>query len=155
MFLKCATRCQGKVRHYCAAEAAMEDHPAVRNTQRQVLLWLLTHTRFLPRIYSETRKCFHHKLLAAALAPWWKPHFLPLTSRWCCTSWLHRGWRQRANRKAGCRVWATLASAFSYKTHSHNYLMKRSQTYVGYKKRFAADTWVAALNAFSSSFYFF
>lgn len=61
VFLKCATRCQGKVRHYCAAEAAMEDHPAARNTQRQVLLWLLTHTRFLPRIYSETRKCFHHK----------------------------------------------------------------------------------------------
>lgn len=32
--------------------------------------------------------------------------------------------------------------------------MKRSQTYVGYKKRFTADKWVAALNVISSLIFF-
>lgn len=133
LFLKCATRCRGKVRHYCAAEAAGKITPPLETHKGRCWLWLLTHARFLLCICTQTspRKCFHHKPGLLHQRPDESPSFFLLTSRWCCTSWPRRGWRQRANRQAACRVGATLASAFSYKIHSHNYLMKRSQTCVG------------------------
>lgn len=118
------------------SRGSREDHPAVRNAQRQVLLWAFeTHSlsalhlhRKQENVWSRSTSCSASAQMKALVSSSW--HHGDAAPCDCA-----EGGDKEPIGRPDAESEPLLHQHFLTRFHSHNYLMKRSQTYVGFKKK--------------------